>query len=54
MALEKRNKEIVDMLLSVEGLELDIDHLKSKNMFSKAVTACQKFVSEKMGNDRMC
>ena len=51
IALVNGKKEIINLVLSVGGLELDIDHLKSQNVFDKAVTACQVFVLEKMGDD---
>ena len=51
MALGDGNKEIINLVLSAEGLELDVDHQKSKNVFDKAVTACQEFVLEKMCDD---
>ena len=42
---------MINLVLSAGGLELDIDHLKSQNVFDKAVTACQEFVLEKMGDE---
>ena len=51
MAFEKGNEEIINLVLSAEGLELDVDNLKKQNVFEKAVTACQEFVLEKMGDD---
>jgi len=51
MALENGYKEMINLVLSAGGLELDIDHLKSWDVFYKAVTACQEFVFGKMGDD---
>ena len=51
MAFEKGNEEIINLVLSAEGLQLDVDHLKSQKVFAKAVTACQKYVFKKMGDD---
>jgi len=53
LALEDGNKEMINLVLTANGLQLDIDHLKSKDVFSDAVTACQDFVFEKMGEDRV-
>ena len=51
IALEGGNKEIINLVLSAGGLALDVDHMKSKNVFDKAVTACKEFVLGKMGDD---
>ena len=51
MALRNGKKDIINLVLSAGGLELDIDHLKSWDVFYKAVTACQEFVFGKMGDD---
>jgi len=51
IALQKGNQELINLVLSAEGLQLDVDYLKSKNVFAEAVTACQEFVVEKMGGD---
>merc|ERR1719447_1188680 len=51
IALEGGNKEIINLVLSAGGLELDVDHLKSLNVFDKAVTACKEFVWGNMGDE---
>jgi len=51
IAFEGGNKEIINLVLSAGGLELDIDYLKSLNVFDKAVTACKEFVLGKMGDE---
>jgi len=51
IAFEGGNKEIINLVLSAGGLELDIDYIKSLNVFDKAVTACKEFVSGKMGDE---
>jgi len=51
IAFEGGNKEIINLVLSAGGLELDIDYMKSLNVFDKAVTACKEFVSGKMGDE---
>jgi len=51
IALRNGNKEIINLVLSAGGLALDVDHLKSQNVFDKAVTACQEFVIGKMGDN---
>ena len=53
IALENGNKEIINLVLSAKGLTLDIDHLKSKNVFEKAVAALQAFVPEKMDEETL-
>ena len=50
LALEDGNKEMINLVLTANGLQLYIDHLKSKDVFSEAVTACQDF---EMGEDRV-
>jgi len=53
IALEGGNEEIINLVLSAGGLELDIDQLKSQNVFDEAVTACKEFVLGKMGDNRI-
>ena len=47
-ALNGERKEIINLILSVPDLEIDIDHLKSKDVFEKAVEACKEYVSVMM------
>ena len=51
IALKGGNKEIINLVLSAGGLALDVDHLKSQNVFDKAVTACKEFVLGKMDDE---
>ena len=47
VALEKGNEEVVMSILSnVSKLDVDVEHLKSQNVYQKAVDACEKYVNE--------
>ena len=51
LALKNDNKEVVKLILNnVSNLDLDIEHLKSQNVFATAVEICQQFIAQKVAD----
>ena len=50
LALASDNSDIIRTVLSVSQIKYDVDHLKEKNVYDKAVAECQKYLAELYGD----